>query len=183
MAILPMQMGRTKMSRVKKKQQKFCFKTESKTRNTSYIFLILIMSLLLPVSISLQHKLPLMWLAKCESEPNFSLILILLQCVNQWPHWDCSAVLTFGRIRCPSCLLPVHMEKLPGCAWQHANKYPVVLVPMIYHTIPGRGVRSSALCSLMSRIWLFEDSPMNQLYRESWMPLKRNIFGDHGFKI
>lgn len=37
MAILPMQMGRTKMSRVKKKQQKFCFKTEPKTQNISYM--------------------------------------------------------------------------------------------------------------------------------------------------
>lgn len=121
------------------------------------------MSLFLPVSISLQHKLPVIWLAKCESEPNFSLVLIPLQCVDVWAHWGCSAILTFGRIRCSP--IPVHVERLPGCAWWCANKYPVVWVPMIYHTIPSRAVMSRALCSLISRFCLFEDSPMNQLFK------------------
>lgn len=163
MAILPMQIGWTKMSGVKKKQQKMSFKTEPKTQNISYIFLVLMMSLLLPVSISLQHKLLMIWLAKCESEPDFGLILIFLQCVDVWAHWDCSAILTFGMIRCFP--LPVHVEKLPGCAWWCANKYPVVWVPVIHHPIPSRGVMSRALSSLMSRFCLFEDSPTNQLFK------------------
>lgn len=38
MAILPMQMGRTKMSRVKKKTTKTVLKQNQKTQNISYIF-------------------------------------------------------------------------------------------------------------------------------------------------